>query len=81
MGNEVKIHNRPFPPIEFMEEFVPYTRLIPANEVNEWANAQIIREDGKLHNPDHIHLQDADLCFLWASAAFAKQGRTVLGQA
>ncbi len=72
---------RPMPRLESIEAFHPYTRIIPAPEVLEWANAQIISEDGELHNPDHFHLQDADLCFLWASSAFAKQGRIVLGQA
>ncbi|WP_284317521.1 putative metallopeptidase, partial [Klebsiella pneumoniae] len=43
--------------------------------------SQILSADGYLHNPDHGHLIDADLRFMCASSAFAKQGRTVLGQA
>lgn len=73
--------NRPYPPIEFVEEFAPYIKLIPATGVHEWVIEQIISEDGVLHNPDHLHLLEADIAFLWATTAFTKQGRTVLGQA
>ncbi|NIG17446.1 hypothetical protein F3J37_01970 [Pantoea sp. Al-1710] len=74
---------RPYPPVNFSdsESWHPYTRLIPANEVHEWVNRQIISDTGSIHNPDHEHLVEADLCFMWASDSFAKKGRYVLGQA
>ncbi|MHA0915385.1 glycoside hydrolase family protein [Kosakonia sp. CFBP8986] len=31
-----------------------------------------LAESGYLHNPDHIHLADADVGFLWAAHAFSK---------
>ncbi|WP_240090613.1 putative metallopeptidase, partial [Klebsiella pneumoniae] len=71
---------RPHPDRNFFD-VLPYVRLIPAPEIGEWVNSQILSADGYLHNPDHGHLIDADLRFMWASSAFAKQGRTVLGQA
>ncbi|WP_145546711.1 putative metallopeptidase, partial [Yersinia intermedia] len=46
-----------------------------------WVNSQILSDEGELHNPDHGHLIDADIKIMWASSAFEKQGRTVLGQA
>lgn len=55
--------------------------LVPAPELADWVNTTILANDGPLHNPDHAHLLDADLCFMWASSAFIKQGRTVVGQA
>ncbi|WP_298019083.1 putative metallopeptidase [uncultured Castellaniella sp.] len=55
--------------------------LAPAANVAAWAQETILAEDGPLHNPDHTHLLDADIGFLWASSAFAKRGRTVIGQA
>nr|WP_315711028.1 putative metallopeptidase [Brenneria ulupoensis] len=58
----------------------PYISLQPADGISEWINEQILSEDGALHNPDHSHLLDADLCIMWASSTFEKQGRTVLGQ-
>lgn len=74
---------RPYPPPLFVDnpDFKPYIRIIPAEGVHEWLHTEILREDGNLHNPDHAHLQEADLCFLWASNAFDKKGRAVLGQA
>ncbi|WP_338881552.1 putative metallopeptidase [Achromobacter veterisilvae] len=53
----------------------------PAPELLAWAEQTIFAPAGPLHNPDHIHLVDADLAFLWAPGAFEKAGRTVLGQA
>ncbi|WP_447867196.1 putative metallopeptidase [Rahnella bonaserana] len=72
---------RPMPDLSLSEEFHPYNRLIPAPEIMEWVNLQIISEEGQLHNPDHAHLADADIRFMWAAAAFEKKGRAVLGQA
>ncbi|PRD13102.1 putative metallopeptidase [Pantoea coffeiphila] len=81
MSNEECEYSRPMPPGSLLNEFHAYTRLIPAPEIGEWVQSQILSVDGNLHNPDHGHLIDADLRFMWASSAFAKQGRTVLGQA
>lgn len=72
------------PPASILElsEFAELgLRLIPAPEVLEWLQAQVFSIDGELHNKDHAHLIDADICFLWASSGFGKQGRFVLGQA
>lgn len=75
---------RPFPPpdlLELTELSMLGTRLQPAPEVGEWVQAAILSDGGELHNHDHAHLIDAPLRFLWASACFEKQGRTVVGQA
>ncbi len=72
------------PPASILElsEFAELgLRLTPAPEVLEWLQAQVFSIDGELHNEDHSHLIDADICFLWASSGFGKQGRFVLGQA
>ncbi|MCJ7926455.1 MAG: hypothetical protein MUW55_11080 [Pantoea vagans] len=76
-----ELNSRPYPPADFVEEFAPYIKLTPATGVYEWVIEQIIYDDGVLHNPDHMHLLEADIAFLWAATAFTKQGRTVLGQA
>lgn len=75
--------SRPYPPLRFIEDhqLTPYIGLVPANEVQEWMQRQIIDDAGSLFNPDHGHLADADLRFMWASSAFEKKGRHVLGQA
>lgn len=72
---------RPLPSSAFVEEFAPYIRLAPADGVWQWVQEQIIADSGHLHNPDHAHLVDADIAFMWAATAFTKKGRTVLGQA
>jgi hypothetical protein len=73
---------RPYPPALFEgREALLWTRLAPAPELGAWAQETILSGDGPLHNPDHAHLLDADIGFLWASSAFAKRGRTVVGQA
>lgn len=73
--------SRPAPSQEFLNAYHPHINLTPANEVADWVNENILSEDGPLHNPDHYHLIDAEVRFMWASSAFDKQGRTVLGQA
>lgn len=73
--------NRPRPKQIFLEAFHPHISLTPANEIHEWVTEHILNEEGLLHNPDHFHLLEADIRFMWASSAFTKQGRTVLGQA
>jgi hypothetical protein len=69
--------SRPMPPASVGDT----TRFAPAPEVLAWLREQILAEDGLLHNPDHVHLLDADLQVLWAAEGFATKGRTVIGQA
>ncbi|WP_416425600.1 putative metallopeptidase [Pseudomonas sp. App30] len=76
--------HRPMPPnrlVDLAELSTLGTRLQPAPEVLEWVQSQVLSEGGELHNPDHAHLVDGPIRFMWASACFEKQGRTVLGQA
>ena len=75
---------RPIPPTSILElsglsEFG--TRLTPAPDVWEWLSAEILADTGSIHNEDHAHLLDADIRVMWASSAFSKKGRTVVGQA
>lgn len=65
---------RPYPPADLW-------RYVPAEGVAEWVQAEILAEDGRIHNPDHAHLIDADLVFLWAPGGFSKAMKTVIGQA
>lgn len=69
----VKI-KRPLPPAGLM-------RFQPAEGVGQWVQGEVLSTDGRIHNPEHGHLIDADLEFLWAPAGFTKQMRTVIGQA
>lgn len=76
-----QLNSRPYPPADFIEEFSPYIKLIPAVGIMQWVTDNILSSEGELHNPDHAHLIDADIAFMWAASAFSKKGRTVLGQA
>lgn len=76
--------NRPMPPeslLDLSELSSLGIRLSPAPEVWEWLQAEILADTGSIHNEDHAHLVDADVRVMWASAAFTKNGRTVVGQA
>lgn len=53
----------------------------PAPELEAWARANFIDDDGMISNPDHEHLQHATLGFLWTNVANAKKGRVVIGTA
>lgn len=73
---------RPFAPVNFTgENWLPYTRIIPASEIGEWVNQHILSEEGRLHNPDHEHLvnalADGDIAFTanTPSRRFATQNR------
>jgi len=55
--------------------------FVPALDMMGWANDQLIREGSALYNPDHKHLEFADIAFLWAASGFEKQMRRIIGQA
>ena len=76
--------DRPYPPASLLDlsELSGFgIRLTPAPEVWEWLQVEILAATGSIHNEDHAHLLDADIRVMWASSAFTKKGRTVVGQA
>lgn len=73
--------HRPMPPVSLVDLSGFGIRLTPAPEVWEWLQAEILADTGSIHNEDHAHLLDADIRVMWASSAFSKKGRTVVGQA
>lgn len=72
-----KGHKRPMPP-KFEP---PYLEFKPAPEVLKWVERTIFDKDGQLFNEAHDHLTGISLQFLWASQAFSKRGRMVVGTA
>lgn len=71
---------RPLPPADLVESLFELT-FRPAPEVEAWARRVFIDEGGDLHNPEHQHLVDADVRFMWASSGYVKHGRRVVGLA
>ncbi len=71
---------RPMPPSALADELFDLT-FAPAPELLAWVRATFIYPAGPLANPDHAHLQDAALGFLWASSGYASKGRRVVGTA
>jgi len=60
---------RPVPPatlLELSEVSDCGIRLIPAPDVWEWLQAEILSDTGTIHNEDHAHLLDADIRVMWA---------------
>lgn len=53
----------------------------PAPDLAAWARRTFIDRDGPLANPDHMHLQEAEIGMLWASTGFVTKGRRVVGTA
>lgn len=72
---------RPISPAGLLADDLFGIILAPDPELAVWVQNTILADTGPLHNPDHAHLLDADIGFLWASSAFTKRGRTVVGQA
>lgn len=70
---------RPVPPKDLLERM--FLTVQPAPEVWDWVLREVISDTGRIHNEEHGHLADANIQVMWASSAFSKQGRTVLGQA
>lgn len=75
---------RPMPPADigqFQEGAAWPVDFMPAPEVRDWMHRVLVAETGALHNPEHRHLDGADLEVMWAASGFEKAGRFVTGQA
>lgn len=79
---------RPFPQTDFIDqaEEEEAIRLIAAPDLKDWVVANFLTLGGELHNPDHDHISEllhddeTFLAFAWASSAFTRAKRMVLGQ-
>lgn len=52
-----------------------------ADKVRDWAFKTFIKAGGPLCNPDHEHLLEAKILFLWASYSETRNGEAVAGTA
>ena len=77
---EIAIGARPYPPRALMDIEDVNFRFVPAPEILAWARTNVIG-DGPLYNPEHDHLMDAQIGFLWTNEANRRNMRSVVGQA
>ncbi|WP_151745124.1 putative metallopeptidase [Acinetobacter calcoaceticus] len=79
---------RPFPPTDFIDQAdeEEAIRIVPAPDLKNWVVANYLTLGGPLHNPDHDHIaemlhdNEGFLAFAWASTAYTRAKRMVLGQ-
>lgn len=70
---------RPMPPVNLGQIEGPV--FAPAPDVLDWLFKTFVDEAGALHNPDHAHLEGANIGVLWAATGYEKQMRRVVGTA
>ncbi|MFX5550549.1 putative metallopeptidase [Acinetobacter baumannii] len=79
---------RPFPPTDFIDQAdeEEAIRIVPASDLKNWVVANFLTLGGPLHNPDHDHIaemlhdNEGFLASAWASTAYTRTKRMVLGQ-
>ncbi|KVU48209.1 hypothetical protein WK69_10905 [Burkholderia ubonensis] len=76
----VTAQRRPAPPDLLFDDSNWIRNIVPADGVAEWVNETFLRDGAPLHNPDHAHLIDADIAYLWAAVENVRQMRRVVGQ-
>ncbi len=74
------VASRPAPPDILFDDSNWIRHIVPADGVAEWVSDTLLREGAALHNPDHSHLVDADIAYLWAVVENVRQMRRVVGQ-
>jgi hypothetical protein len=53
--------------------------FVPSPELLAWARSTFIEDGASLQNPEHEHLQQAKLGFLWTNEPNGRRGRVILG--
>ena len=71
---------RPLPPASVLSGDIEHL-FVPAPEVWDWIQINIINNSGGLHNQDHHHLLHANIGVLWTSVENSRKGRRVIGTA
>lgn len=68
----------PRPPIYLIDAMEP--KFVGAPELEEWVRENILLPGGPLENPDHVHLQQARLGFMWTNLENRRGGKRIIGQ-
>lgn len=70
---------RPYPPFHLTQPTTLGGDFVPSAELASWARLTFINDDATVANPDHEHLQRADIGFLWTNEPNERKQRQVLG--
>lgn len=77
----VIVARRPQPPRALLAVDDAPGRFEPAPELDAWAREHLFPEDSRLYNPDHAHLEDALIGWLWTNVACTRKMRRIVGMA
>lgn len=72
---------RPFPPEICIGEYIGIDYFISSPELNDWVRKTFLDDKSLLHNPDHAHLLDANIGYLWTNVPCSMKQRGVAGMA
>lgn len=53
----------------------------PCHSLSEWLKSTILNQESELYNPDHDHLSDAVIGFIWTNQDNSRRGKRVVGMA
>lgn len=73
------IEGRPEAP--FSEREAWRLRIEEDARVSRWLQEHIVSEDGGLHNPDHAHLELAEIGVMWTDAPLERRSKRIIGAA
>lgn len=69
----------PVPPPSLLD--APPPAFAVADGLSDWVREVLLDEASPIHNPEHAHLADAEIGFLWARERVTNRGRAVIGTA
>lgn len=72
--------HRPYPPHDLCDPDAMVLGFRRDRGAEEWLRETFIAEDGRLANPDHAHLEDAEIGVLWTSYEARVHGMRIAGQ-
>lgn len=71
---------RPLPP-DYLLAPLAADAVVPALDMWAWAMSTFVHRDSPLFNPEHVHLEAANVGVLWTNVANGRHMRRVVGQA
>lgn len=72
---------RPFPPEICIGEYIGIDYFVPSPELDEFVRNNFLNEKSPLYNPEHTHLLDAHIGYLWTNVPCAQKQREIAGMA